>query len=173
MKEKENIREKDKIKLKKFDIGKYFPAGYEYETEIKLLAVWLIGSVICSSSFFYRYYLAYQKLFVYSAVMQKWVLKNGVFMEKFSILSDGIFRGFFLGFLFLGILVFWHYRYYYRESKSIYLMKRLPDRWACWKSCILVPVIMGIFFFIIMVLLDIFYFQFYMWVTPNPCIWQG
>lgn len=172
-KEKDYKTEKDDRIDRRFDIGVYFPVGYEYQMEIRLLQVWLIGSIICSFSFFYRYYLAYQKLFIYQPVTQKWALKDGVFMEKFSVLSDGIFQGFFLGFLFLGVLAFWHYWYYYQESKSIYLIRRLPDRWYCLKSCIYIPVIVGILFLVWIVVLNFLYFRFYIWVTPEQCIWQG
>lgn len=34
-----------------------------------------------------------------------------------------------------------HYGYYRRESKSIYLMHRLPSKWIIWKQCCTVPLI--------------------------------
>lgn len=154
----------------KFDIGKYFPAGYEYKAELWTLGGWLIGSVIYSFSFFLNYYRAYMKLFFYDRINEEFILKEGVFMERFSLLSDGIFRGFYLGVLLLGILAICHYTYYYQGSKSIYLMKRLPDRKMLLKSCICVPVVLGIFSVVLMTVLSLFYFGFYTWVTPEECI---
>lgn len=174
-KERKKLEGKKRQKKKergsrKQEITKYFPVGYPYQQEMKLLKIWLIGSIIGSFSFFYRYYLAYRKLYYYHTLLQKWVLQKGVLMEPFSVLSDGIFRGFWIGFLLLGILAFCHYRYYYQGSKSIYLMKRLPDRWLCLKSCIVVPIVVGILFLIIMVLLYGIYFGIYIWVTPKGYI---
>lgn len=36
---------------------------------------------------------------------------------------------------------FSHYAYYHRESKSIYVMHRLPSKWVIWKQCCTVPLI--------------------------------
>ncbi len=154
-------------KERSYKIEDYFPVGYAYQGEIRLLVVWLIGSIIKSFSFFYRYYLAYQRLWEYVFSTQEYRRRDGVFMEEFSILTDGVFRGFLWGFLLILLLGGWHYWYYYRGSKSIYLVKRLSDRWYCLKSCIGMPVIAGIVFFVFIVGLYGIYFVFYKWVTPK------
>lgn len=157
----------------KFNFAKYFPTGYEYKAELWTLGGWLTGSMVYSFSFFLNYYHAYGKLFFYDRGKEEWILKDGVFMEGFSLLSEGIFKGFYLGVLLLGILALCHYHYYYQGSKSIYLMKRLPDRKVLLKSCICVPVVLGIFSIILMIVLSLLYFGFYMWVTPEECIRYG
>lgn len=154
-----------------FSIEMYFPIGYDYQAEINLLKIWLIGSIICSFSFFYRYYQAYRMLYIYDSFLNRWVLRENVWIEKFIVLSDGIFRGFFIGFLLLGVLAVFHYRFYYQGSKSIYLMKRLPDRWFCLKSCVAVPVAAGGLFLGVMAFLYFIYFVFYIWFTPKECLY--
>ena len=168
-----NEEEKEEKGMKKgtaFSIEMYFPIGYAYEAEINLLKIWLLGSIICSFSFFYHYYQAYRMLYIYEPFLNRWVLRENVLIEEFSVLSYGIFRGFFLGFLLLGVLAVFHYYSYYQGSKSIYLMKRLPDRWLCLKSCIFVPVAVGFLFLAVMALLYLFYFVFYIWFTPKGCL---
>ena len=55
-------------------------------------------------------------------------------------------------------------------SKSIYLMKRLPNRWELWRRCLTVPfltVIAAILFWFLMIVLYYFY---YVWKTPEACL---
>ena len=63
-----------------------------------------------------------------------------------------------------------HYAYYHRESKSIYLMHRLPSKWIIWKQCCTVPLIYagGI-----LLLAALYYSAFcaaYFYFAPAGCI---
>ncbi len=46
-----------------FSIEMYFPIGYDYQAEINLLKIWLIGSIICSFSFF-SIYMSSDKIYL-------------------------------------------------------------------------------------------------------------
>ena len=69
-----------------------------------------------------------------------------------------------------------HYSYHYRESKSIYLMRRLSDPWELHRRCLTLPVVgVGLALLVAFVLLML-YFAVYMGVTPEECLtphqWQ-
>ena len=38
-------------------------------------------------------------------------------------------------------LALWHYFYHYQDSRSIYLMRRLPDRRELWRRCLTIPLL--------------------------------
>ena len=58
---------------------------------------------------------------------------------------DSLIKFTMLLFLLMAILILSysinHYAYYHRESKSIYVMHRLPSKWTIWKQCCTVPLI--------------------------------
>lgn len=72
--------------------------------------------------------------------------------------------------LFLTAMVVYHYTYYYRETRSIYLMRRLPGRGAVLKSCAAGPLLgLGIAG-VGLALLYLLYYGIYLLVIPGECL---
>ncbi len=88
-----------------------------------------------------------------------------------------VFRRFPIGFSILAVcmlgFVIYHYAYYHRGSKSIYLMKRLPNRWEIHRRAWSYPLfVIGLCAICVFVLFWLF-FGLYLWITPNACLVPG
>ena len=86
-----------------------------------------------------------------------------------TVLGDSM-QGFFLYcFLMLAIVV-WHYLYYHYETKSIYLMKRLPNRVEIHKRAWTLPMLGVAATLLAAFVMLVLYFEIYMIATPKQCI---
>lgn len=63
-----------------------------------------------------------------------------------------------------------HYAYYHRESKSIYVMHRLPSRWTIWEQCCTVPLIYAGFLLLIAVVYYVLFLLAYFHFAPEGVI---
>lgn len=75
------------------------------------------------------------------------------------------------GFLIIALGLIWlawyHYRYHYQKSKSIYLMKRLPAKNELRKRCLALPVAGAIVAAVTALLLTAIYYISYITMTPE------
>ena len=101
------------------------------------------------------------------------LLRSGAQIDPLATILGGTFR---LAVVY-GILTFVNiaanYMTFYRESKSIYLMRRIPDRWELPRRCAAVPLIglaAGLILTAILICLcNLIYFK----ATPPQCIPAG
>ncbi len=159
-------------RLEKF-FDTLFPPGYDRGKECWQLLFYLLIGVIFSLRFVTEYYEAYDNLF-------GWRAENGIAVEKLvrqgaKIVPFEAIIGYNFMFLWLVLLLLVitgvkHYLYYTQGSKSIYLVRRLPDRYYVWKTCALGPLIgMGITLALIGIL-RLIYWLIYIGVTPIECL---
>lgn len=148
------------------------PPGIRAEQEIKGFLVVLALAVGISFLFFMRLWGAYDALFEWTE--EKRVLREGAVMADFSaILGLGTFVGFLLPVWVSPFTAICHYRYYYQGSKSIYLMRRLPNRFELHKRALVLP-FWELFLVVITVfLLLVLYYNIYLLVTPAQCLTPG
>ena len=78
--------------------------------------------------------------------------------------------GFCVLFVVLVAMIIYHYCTYYQGSKSIYLMKRLPDKWELYKRCVHLPMIAMIVEIITIVGVMSLYYGIYLIFTPQQCL---
>lgn len=149
-------------------LQRYCPPGYELKGEYRMFWAWLTVAVFYSMQFFINYYNAYENLFYYSGRVK--VLNMTMRIQGFRELLAGSFDLFFLGAAFLGIVFILHYDYYRKQSKSIYLMKRLPDQKLLNKTYHVTPLIYGLIFLITGLILLAVYYMIYRLVTPQICL---
>ena len=62
------------------------------------------------------------------------------------------------------------YLYHRKETKSIYLMRRLPDRWDLHRRCWGRPLIYVVGSIILMTAILLFYYAVYLVFTPKECL---
>lgn len=150
------------------------PAGIDYELERKWLQGGLALSVIYSLGFFIRLTSSRSQLF--ETVGGKRILVDGAVMANFSEVLGSALLGFLIVLLLTIPLAAYHYFYHYQGSKSIYLMRRLPDRWELLRRCVSLPVAVAAFMLLIAVLLLFLYYGIYCLATPEGCMrprqWQ-
>ena len=72
-------------------------------------------------------------------------------------------------FLFLAIMAAFHYAYYHRETKSIYLMRRLPRRSVLVASCVRAPLLGMAVGAAAEAVLGVIYYGIYLLVMPGVC----
>ena len=122
--------------------------------------------------FFGNYRRAYGALFMLTTGNKK-VLRPGAVMQNFVEILENDLQTFYVYCIFLLAVVIRNYLYYYQGSKSIYLMRRLPNRMELHRRAWVLPLlaIAATLFFTFVVL--VFYFEVYMIVTPGECITPG
>ncbi|MBO5352843.1 MAG: hypothetical protein J6A77_06050 [Lachnospiraceae bacterium] len=151
---------------------RFAPPGMDTDRQINGYLTGLFLMLLFSVDYFVRYQNAWRGLFYWPEEGEK-ILIPGAVMPDFSEMLGESLRGFFLYCLILLAAVVWNYLYYYQGSRSIYLMKRLPNPMERHKRAWVLPLLaVGLTLaaaFVVLVL----YFEFYMIVTPKQCIAPG
>ena len=94
-------------------------------------------------------------------------------MIDYIQLIRGIFGALAAAILFmLGFIVYFYF-YHRQESRSIYLMRRLPDRWELHRRCLTAPLAGIVFYAAATFTLILITFAIYMWATPAECLTAG
>ena len=120
-------------------------------------------------SFLYKYINARNALFVYRYGNVKTIME-GTVMRPFEELLENTMDGFLIFLAVMILLILLHYMSYYKDSKSIYLMKRLPDKWELYRRCIVVPfaaIVVGV---ITALACWMLYYGIYLYFTPAQCL---
>ena len=147
------------------------PMGMNGEKIWAGLMVGLTAAWMLSWSFFARYWNAYDVLFANRRGTK--VLRQGAVMAPFHEVLGGALTGFGLFALCMPALAVWNYFYHYQGSRSIYLMRRLPDRWELPRRCIAQPALALALCAVTAVVTLLLYFAFYWLVTPKECLQSG
>lgn len=165
---KKNIRKN--INRHKFD--NYTPPGIAFAGQFRLFLLGLGIAVIWSLGYYFiRYFIAYENLYVYR--MSKKVLRENAVMTDFHVLLEdgvGCFTLFLVFYLVMCGLVVFYYLTYYQGSRSIYLMRRLPDRWELYRRCIVLPAAMILLGVVTQFALWMLYYGVYLTYTPEQCL---
>lgn len=155
----------------KFDFTGLAPVGLDYRRELSWVRTGFALSLLWSLGYLFRLHAGYEELFTRVGVDK--VLNPGAVMPDFTDILGGGLRGFGVVALCMAALAVWHYLYHYQGSKSIYLMRRLPDRWELWRRCAALPVLLAAAAGLLAVLLLLVYFGVYLLVTPKVCLIPG
>lgn len=149
--------------------GRYFPPGYEYETEGMAAGVLLGIGMLLSLQFIAVLYREQERLRYLLEADSARVWPETVAQPFLGLIqTHAVFYTPFWLFL-LGMVVY-HYFYYYRDTKSIYVMRRLPRRDVLWRSCVMGPLLGAVSGTVILVLLYLVYFGSYLLVIPAECL---
>jgi len=91
-------------------------------------------------------------------------------MPPFAEMISGYLNGFYVlaGSMIIAILL--NYRYHRKNSKSVYIMKRLPDRWEFHKRCLTLPFIGMILAIVAAGVMGLIYYGLYIYATPAQCL---
>lgn len=145
------------------------PPGFPLERE---RAVYIAGLVLAGLQmlivFFMKWKVAYGNL--YEWVDGEKVFHDWAMMPGFLYLMDDTEGGFLLLAVLVFLAVFWHYSYYYQESKSIYVMKRLPNRMEIHKRAWVLPLMAELGLLLSMVVMSLFCLFLYFALSPENYI---
>ena len=146
----------------------YFPPGYEYEWEWKGAALLLGIGAAFSLLFFPGLCRAAEALYIDTDSGR--VVREGAAAASFGQLTANHWALYVPFVLFLVAMMISHYAYYFRGTKSIYLMRRLPERGALFQSCAAGP-LLGLWTAAAgLALLYLLYYGIYLMVIPGECL---
>ena len=158
-----------KIDVKK--LGKYTPPGIKFSDRFKY-TLWYWGIAVgWSCSYLIKYMTARSNLYEY--VLSGLVLREGAVMPKFSMLvQEGMDSRYgFWGFYWLMVvMIVVNYLHYYQGSKSIYLMRRLPDKWELHRRNVIMPLVALGIGALTQLALWMLYYGIYLTCTPAQCL---
>jgi hypothetical protein len=142
------------------------------ESREKKLICWGLGlSSLYSLGFFMSLDKSISSL--YDLWGSKKVLAADRYIDDFCEIIRGKFRLFGIFAIIMLALCLMHYLSHFSGSRSIYLMRRLPQRWELLKRCVTVPLMGIVLCVILMVILTAIYFGAYMVFTPKGHILPG
>ena len=156
---------------KKTDLTRLAPPGMPYTSEVALFLIGLFIAFLYSWLFFDRLVSAVEGL--YLTTPQGAVLNADAVMPDFAELIRGTLNGFLLLLPFTLLPALRHFLYFYQDSRSIYLMRRLPSRMELPRRCLSLSLAMMFLSLFTAVLLLMLYFGIYFLATPKPCLTSG
>lgn len=144
------------------------PLGIDLWLELRWFAAGIFAAAVYSLGFFIKFEMNRDRLFLWDGV--KRVLNTSAIMPDFADILGGSLNGFLVLALATVALAGYHYAYHFQGSKSIYLMKRLPNGWELPRRCLGLP-LLGIALGALSAgLLFVLYFAVYMVFTPSVCL---
>lgn len=152
----------------KHKLTHHLPPGVDLERELAWFEGGIFVSLLYSLGFLLRYANEYQSLFLWNGSEK--VLDTSAVMPDFIQILGGSLSGFLVLALCMAATAAYHYSYHFQGSKSIYLMKRLPNRWELPRRCLTLPVLGIITCLGIALLLLLIYYAVYMLFTPRACL---
>ncbi len=147
---------------------KIIPIGVKPQTEMYIVTASFLLSVCRALLFYLNYNYWYNSLFEFRNGQK--ILIAGKAMAYFHTVADRCFDGFIISFFIFLFLIFFHYGYHYKDSKSIYTMKRLPDKNELHIRCLTLPVICILVSIALSFLLLLLFYHHYITVTPPECL---
>ncbi|MBE6551511.1 MAG: hypothetical protein E7665_05175 [Ruminococcaceae bacterium] len=155
------------MKSKHTELSRYTPPGIDPLFELKFFLCGIICAAIYSLFvFLIRLFAALNLLYDYETRE----LIRGAVMTDYYLLTESLFIGFTIVAICMLALIIYHYAYHNQHSKSIYLMKRLPDPFELHRRCISLPIISTLLCAACVFLLTLLFFLFYLLVTPKECL---
>lgn len=157
--------------MKRIEWEKLVPVGTDYKKEMKGIAIGLAISAVYSLSFIFKFSFSLDEL--YDVISGKAILISGRYIAGFSDIMEGRFDLFKILFYLLIILGVMHYFGHFSGSKSIYLMRRIPQRWELLVRCAAFPAMGIIVCKLSELILTLLFFAIYMIFTPKGHIPPG
>lgn len=157
------------MKIKMFHV-KHFPPGMNVEGEKFFFGFGMCAAFFYSWSFIWRYLEARMRLSEISRLQRfPKVIYQGT-IEHFSVLLGNALIGFW--FVAIGMMGFAiiHYAYFWQGSKSIYVMKRLPNKMELYKRVWTLPLISLLLCAVTALVLLFIYYGVYVLATPKQCL---
>lgn len=179
---------KNRTRSRRIDWDRHVPVGLDGRRERN----WGLLGLFFSLFWSVLHFLAYYSLFLNDLLDREGQMRAAgfvnIYMPDFDELLVGNFGGFTMMALCMLPLALYHYLCHYRGSRSIYLMRRLPDRWELHRRCLALPALGLALSVLIPAVLVVIYFCIYQFGTPyrfleiskgdiysiqRPYPWQG
>lgn len=160
----------------RIDLSRHVPPGFDPKPELQFYFTFLIIQIVVNlAMFLMAYFQALGNL--YWAGARERTLIPGAVMSDFAAILDGAAMHFFLVLaLCMPVFALIHYLYHRQGSKSIYLMRRLPNRWELHRRCLTLPLAGLALCALTALVLLLAFLAVYLNATPKQCLpplsWQ-
>lgn len=150
-------------------LEKLYPPGYAYRWELAVTAGLTLAAIFFSVRFLVRLDNAVTALYYYGPAGER-QLCPGAVIEPFHGIARGSWQAFWLPALSQAAIAVSHYCYYYRSTRSIYLMRRLPQRGLVLRSCLASPLLCLGLLALVTGVLWLLYLGCYFLAVPAQCL---
>ena len=151
------------------DLTRFAPPGVDVKKELRLYLTGLGLAAFWSLGWLYRWAAALSELYIHWPDGTR-VLNSERVMPWFFALMQGAPLGFALMALCMPALAVYHLLYFYQDSRSIYLMRRLPARGELLRRVLILP-LMGLGGIVLTALiLGLIYLGLYLVGTPESAL---
>lgn len=155
----------------KVDLKRCAPLGLDGALEVKYIGIGLgVCAIWALCGFLTRFTHALDSLYYYFPGAYIRELRPGAVMENFFVLMGGSELLFSILGLCMLVLAAYHYWYHRQGAMTVYLMRRLPDRWEYHRRCLAIPVAAVIVSLALMGLIGIISYAIYILRTPAQCL---
>ncbi len=146
---------------------RWAPPGFDLRFEKQFFFSGLAFSVLYSCLYLLRLGSRINDLYAWDANGVRILLPDAS-MPPFAGLLEDSLSWFAVLAAMAGVFAVWHYASHWHGSKSIYLMRRLPDRWELHRRCLVLPALEAALCALCAVALFWLYFGLYVWFVPEP-----
>jgi len=154
-------------------LGRLCPPGFGYRSEINSNGALFGLGVGMSFPYLFQLQDAYDGLFLWVRNQGQsepvYQIRYGAIAQSFTEVIAGYWWWFLPWLIALVVNIIVHYAYYYRSTKSIYVMRRLSNPYVIVKSCVQAPLIQLAVGLAIALVIYFFDFGLYMWIMPEQC----
>ena len=151
-----------KKRASKIDWAQHFPPGFEWQHEKGLFTVFLsFAAGWAIIGYFSRLSTELEEL------------EKGYDMAYFYDVLGNAFSWFPIVIAVMLLTIVIHYAHHHSGSKSIYLMRRLPDKWELHRRCITAPAVSALVALLVAVILFFIFYAAYMILMPEVCLKPG
>ncbi|MDO4482039.1 MAG: hypothetical protein Q4C14_04845 [Bacillota bacterium] len=157
------------------DLSRYAPPGINIKSEINFFTGLLSCVSVFSFAYFLNRYLSCRSSLFVQSLNTKTVFP-GAQIENFRYVLGTSLYVFAAAAVCMLFLIIIHYSYHYKDSRSIYLMKRLPNPGELHRRCLTLPILAALICLAAGFIALVIYYAIYMNFTPGQCIppnqWQ-
>ena len=151
---------------------RYAPPGVDVGKQINRFSGQILLTVLYALiCFLLRYLSARSNLYYFTGGQH--ILRPDAVMPDFTAMTAHMFLFHIILFLILLGRIAGNYASFYRGSKSIYLMKRLPDPMECHRRCLVLPLAGAAVIFLTAVIVLLICFMVYLLFTPTAYMTPG
>ncbi len=144
------------------------PIVFDWRKECWFFGLCNLIGIVGSFGWVIRYVNALQRVHKYNYATGEYYFDGSI--PYFHELTSGMFYGFFAVAAVLLLRLLLHYTYHYQGSKSIYLMRRLPDKGLMHRKAITLPIAEAVLTLLIALLIFTIYVLIYRYATPSEAL---
>lgn len=153
----------------KLDLSRHAPPGLDLAPELRVFTAGMALSALFSLLFYaVRYSDRLEQLYWKNGAER--TLIPGAVMPDFAEVLGQALIGFLIVAVCMAAFAAVHYSCHYQKSKSIYTMRRLPNRWELHRRCLTLPLAGLAASLLAAFLLLLVYYAAYMLITPDTCL---